>query len=154
MRGDAKDGPHAHGRSPGLERATTRGESDVAAGSDDRAVTEDRLSSERALSDREPAGRASAERTTKIAASRQSGGGPARRTARTRPARDDGPAPMVLVRLLVVLGLAAIVVALLLYLFTRDRRYLRFIVQVVKLLVAALAGVLIFFAVERALVML
>jgi hypothetical protein len=61
---------------------------------------------------------------------------------------------MVLVRLLVVLGLAAIVVALLLYLFTRDRRYLRFIVQVVKLLVAALAGVLIFFAVERALVML
>ena len=61
---------------------------------------------------------------------------------------------MVLVRLLVVLGLAAIVVALLLYLFTRDRRYLRFIVQVVKLLVAALAGVLIFFAVDRALVML
>ena len=61
---------------------------------------------------------------------------------------------MVLVRLLVVLGLAAIVVALLLYLFTRDRRYLSFIVQVVKLLVAALAGVLIFFAVERALVML
>ncbi len=61
---------------------------------------------------------------------------------------------MVLVRLLVVLGLAAILVALLLFLFTRDRRYLRFIVQVVKLLLAALAGVLIFFAVERVLVML
>jgi hypothetical protein len=61
---------------------------------------------------------------------------------------------MVLVRLLVVLGLAAILVALLLFLFTRDRRYLRFVVQVVKLLVAALAGVLIFFAVERVLVML
>ncbi|MFO1306919.1 MAG: hypothetical protein U1F64_00540 [Burkholderiales bacterium] len=61
---------------------------------------------------------------------------------------------MVLVRLLVVLGLAAILVALLLFLFTRDRRYLRFVVQVVKLLVAALAGVLIFFVVERVLVML
>ncbi len=61
---------------------------------------------------------------------------------------------MVLVRLLVVLGLAAILVALLLFLFTRDRRYLRFIGQVVKLLLAALAGVLIFFAVERVLVML
>lgn len=61
---------------------------------------------------------------------------------------------MVLVRLLVVLGLAAILVALLLFLFTRDRRYLRFVVQVVKLLVAALAGVLIFFAVERVLLML
>jgi len=61
---------------------------------------------------------------------------------------------MVLVRLLLVLGLAAILVAFLLYLFTRDRRYLRFIGQVAKLLVVALAGVLIFFAVERALVML
>ena len=61
---------------------------------------------------------------------------------------------MVLVRLLVVLGLAAILVAFLLYLFTRDRRYLRFLVQVAKLLVVALAGVLIFFAVERVLVML
>ena len=40
------------------------------------------------------------------------------------------------------------------HLFTRDRRYLRFVVQVVKLLVAALAGVLIFFVVERVLVML
>lgn len=61
---------------------------------------------------------------------------------------------MVLVRLLLVLGLAAIGVAFLLYLFTRDRRYLVFIWQVVKLLVLALAGVLIFFAIERALIML
>jgi energy-coupling factor transporter transmembrane protein EcfT len=60
---------------------------------------------------------------------------------------------MVLVRLLLVLGLAAIGVAFLLFLFTRDRRYLRFIWQVVKLLVLALAGVLIFFAIERALIM-
>jgi hypothetical protein len=63
-----------------MERATTRGESDVAAGSDGLAVTEDRLSAERSLADRDTAGRASAERTTKIAASRQSGGGSARRT--------------------------------------------------------------------------
>ena len=61
---------------------------------------------------------------------------------------------MVLVRLLLVLGLAAILVAFLLYLFTRDRRYLVFIWQVVKLLVLALAGVLVFFAVERVLIML
>ena len=61
---------------------------------------------------------------------------------------------MVIVRLLLVLGLAAIAVAFLLYVFTRDRRYLRFIGQVVKILVLALAGVLIFFAVERVLIML
>jgi hypothetical protein len=61
---------------------------------------------------------------------------------------------MVLVRLLLVLGLASIGVAFLLFLFTRDRRYLRFIWQVVKLLLLALAGVLIFFAIERALIML
>jgi hypothetical protein len=61
---------------------------------------------------------------------------------------------MLIVRLLLVLGLAAIVVAFLIFLITRDRRYLRFIVQVVKLLVLALAGVLVFFAVERVLIML
>ena len=61
---------------------------------------------------------------------------------------------MVIVRLLLVLGLAAIAVAFLLYVFTRDRRYLRFIGQVVKILVLALAGVLIFFAFERVLIML
>jgi hypothetical protein len=61
---------------------------------------------------------------------------------------------MLIVRLLLVLGLAAIVVAFLIYLITRDRRYLRFIVQVVKLLVLALAGVLVFFAIERVLIML
>ena len=61
---------------------------------------------------------------------------------------------MVIVRLLLVLGLAAIGVAFLLYLFTRGRRCLVFIWQVVKLLVLALAGVLVFFAVERVLIML
>jgi hypothetical protein len=61
---------------------------------------------------------------------------------------------MVVVRLLLVLGLASIGVAFLLFLVTRDRRYLRFIVLIVKLLLAALAGVLVFFVVERVLIML
>ena len=61
---------------------------------------------------------------------------------------------MVIVRLLLVLGLAAIGVAFVLYLVTHDRRYLRFVVQVAKVLLVALAGVLAFFLIERVLVML
>ena len=61
---------------------------------------------------------------------------------------------MVIVRLLLVLGLACVGVALVLFLVTRDRRYLRFIAQVVKVLMLVLAGVLVFFAVERVLLML
>ena len=56
---------------------------------------------------------------------------------------------MVLVRLLLFLALAAIIVATILYLFKRDRRYLKFIVQVVKYTVYLLAGVLVFYAFER-----
>ncbi len=56
---------------------------------------------------------------------------------------------MVLVRLLLFLALAAIAVAAVLYLFSRDRRYLRFIGQVFKFTVVLLAIVLIFFAFER-----
>ncbi|MEO8304127.1 MAG: hypothetical protein ABI724_08400 [Betaproteobacteria bacterium] len=56
---------------------------------------------------------------------------------------------MILVRLLLFLALAAIAVAAILYLFSRDRRYLRFIWQVVKFTVLLLAIVLIFFAFER-----
>jgi len=56
---------------------------------------------------------------------------------------------LVLVRLLLFLALAAIAVAAVLYLFTRDRRYLRFIGQVVKFTVVLLAVVLVFFAFER-----
>ena len=56
---------------------------------------------------------------------------------------------MVLVRLLLFLALAAIAVAAVLYLFSRDRRYLRFIGQVLKLTILILAIVLIFFAFER-----
>jgi flagellar motor component MotA len=61
---------------------------------------------------------------------------------------------MVIVRLLLVLGLATIGVAFVLYLVTRDRRYLRFLVQVAKVLIVALAGVLAFFVIERVLIML
>jgi hypothetical protein len=56
---------------------------------------------------------------------------------------------LVLVRFLLFLALAAIVVSAVLYLFTRDRRYLRFIVRVIKYTVVLLAGVLIFYALER-----
>ena len=56
---------------------------------------------------------------------------------------------MVIVRLLLFLALATVGVALLLYLFKRDRRYLRFIVQVAKFTVVVLVAVLLFFAAER-----
>ncbi len=56
---------------------------------------------------------------------------------------------MILVRLLLFLALAAIAVAAVMYLFSRDRRYLRFIGQVLKFTVVILAVVLIFFAFER-----
>jgi hypothetical protein len=56
---------------------------------------------------------------------------------------------MVIVRLLLFLALAAIGVALLLYVFKRDRRYLRFIWQVIKFTLFVLIGVLLLFAAER-----
>jgi hypothetical protein len=56
---------------------------------------------------------------------------------------------LVLVRLLLFLALAGIAVALVLYMFSRDRRYLRFIGQTMKFTVLILAVVLIFFAFER-----
>ena len=56
---------------------------------------------------------------------------------------------MILVRLLLFLALAAIAVSGLLYLYSKDRRYLRFIGQVLKFTVVILAVVLIFFAFER-----
>jgi len=60
---------------------------------------------------------------------------------------------MVLVRLLLFLALATIVVSAIMYLFTRDRRYLRFIGQVIKYTILLLAGVLIFYAFERLVLM-
>jgi len=56
---------------------------------------------------------------------------------------------VILVRFLLFLALATIVVATIRYLFTKDRRYLRFIVQVVKYTIYLLAGVLVFYALER-----
>jgi hypothetical protein len=56
---------------------------------------------------------------------------------------------VILVRLLLFLALAAIAVAALMFLFSKDRRYLRFIWQVVKFTVVILAVVLVFFAFER-----
>jgi len=56
---------------------------------------------------------------------------------------------VVLVRLLLFLALAAIGVAGLLYLYTRDRRYLRFVGQVVRFTVILAVVVFVFFAFER-----
>jgi hypothetical protein len=56
---------------------------------------------------------------------------------------------MVIVRLLLFLSLATIAGALLLYLFTRNRRYLQFIWQVAKFTLVVLVAVLLFFAAER-----
>lgn len=60
---------------------------------------------------------------------------------------------MVLVRLLLFLALATIVVAAVMYLFKKDRRYLRFIWQVIKYTIMLLAGVLVFYAFERLVLM-
>jgi len=56
---------------------------------------------------------------------------------------------VILVRFLLFLALAGIVVAAVLYLFKKDRRYLRFIGQVIKYTIYLLAGVLLFFALDR-----
>jgi hypothetical protein len=56
---------------------------------------------------------------------------------------------MILVRLLLFFALATIGAALLMYLIKRDRRYLRFIMQVVKFTILVMLCVLIFFAAER-----
>ena len=59
---------------------------------------------------------------------------------------------MLIVRLLVFLAIGAIVVAGLFYLFKRDRRYLRFIVQVAKFTIFILVGVMLFYLFERLLI--
>ena len=56
---------------------------------------------------------------------------------------------MILVRFLLFLALATIAVAAIFYLFKNDRRYLRFIGQVVKYTIFLLAGVLVFYAFDR-----
>jgi hypothetical protein len=57
--------------------------------------------------------------------------------------------PLILVRLLLFIALATIAGALALYMIKRDRRYLRFVAQVVKFTILLLAGVLVFYAFER-----
>lgn len=56
---------------------------------------------------------------------------------------------MVVVRLLLFFALATVAGAGLFYLFTRDRRYLRFIGQVIKYTILLLVGVMLFFLFER-----
>ncbi|MBK6336346.1 MAG: hypothetical protein IPG28_08920 [Betaproteobacteria bacterium] len=61
---------------------------------------------------------------------------------------------MILVRFLLFLALATVAVSGLLYLFKRDRRYLRFIGQVIRYTIYLLVGVLLFFAFERLVILL
>jgi len=56
---------------------------------------------------------------------------------------------VILVRFLLFLALATIAVAAILYLFRKDRRYLRFIGQVIKYTIYLLAGVMVFYALDR-----
>ena len=61
---------------------------------------------------------------------------------------------MLIVRLLLFFSIGTIVAAALFYVFKRDRRYLRFIVQVAKFTIYLLAGVMLFFLLERLIVMI
>lgn len=61
---------------------------------------------------------------------------------------------MLIVRLLLFFSIGTIVVAALFYVFKRDRRYLRFIVQVAKFTIYLLAGVMLFFLLERLIIMI
>ncbi|HYQ98945.1 MAG TPA: hypothetical protein VET86_02805 [Casimicrobiaceae bacterium] len=56
---------------------------------------------------------------------------------------------MALVRLLLYLALAAIAVSGLLFLYTRDRRYLRFVGLVIRFTILIGVVVFLFFAFER-----
>ena len=56
---------------------------------------------------------------------------------------------MVLVRVLLFLALAVVAGAFAMYLIKRDRRYLRFIGQIVKYSVLLLLAILVFFAFQR-----
>ncbi len=56
---------------------------------------------------------------------------------------------MILVRLLFFLAIGAVAVAGVMYLYSKDRKYLRFIGQTVKFTVVLLVVVLVFFFFER-----
>jgi hypothetical protein len=61
---------------------------------------------------------------------------------------------VILVRFLLFIALATVAAAALMYMFKKDRRYLRFIVQVVKYTIFLLAGVMLFILFERLLLVL
>jgi hypothetical protein len=56
---------------------------------------------------------------------------------------------MMLVRIVIFVALAVIAGAALLYLFSKDRRYLRFIAQVVRFTIVLFVVVMLMFAFER-----
>jgi hypothetical protein len=56
---------------------------------------------------------------------------------------------LILVRLLFFLALGAVAVAGVMYLYSKDRRYLRFIGQAIKFTIILLVIVLVFFFFER-----
>jgi hypothetical protein len=56
---------------------------------------------------------------------------------------------VILVRFLLFLALATIAAAFAIYLFKRDRRYLRFVGQVIKYTILLLLAILVFYAFER-----
>ena len=56
---------------------------------------------------------------------------------------------MIIVRVLLFSALATIVAALIMYIIKRDRRYLRFIGQVVKYTIFLILAILVFYAFER-----
>ena len=74
------------------------------------------------------------------------------RARRDDPARSSLRNPLVLVRMLLFLALAAIAGAGAAYLFKRDKRYLRFVWRVVQYTILLLLGILIFYAFERLIV--
>lgn len=61
---------------------------------------------------------------------------------------------MLVVELSLYLVITAVVAAGLGYLFTHDRRYLRFVVQLVKFMIMVLAGVALFFLLEQIIIRL
>ena len=61
---------------------------------------------------------------------------------------------MLLLRIVFILSLIALVVSGAMFLYTRDRRYLRFLGQVLKYFLFIMLGVLAFMAMERVVLML
>jgi hypothetical protein len=56
---------------------------------------------------------------------------------------------VVVVELVAYLAITAIVISALFYIFTGNRRYLRLTVQIVKVVVIVVVGVLLFYLLER-----